>query len=78
MTKLREYRLPSGVWTTDTDKFSEAWDQLRKPLEAMGFQIKGFDPGISMCNAENGQGYFQLPIYAVCKFLNIDEESLIK
>ena len=67
MTK--KFRLPDYTWTDDVDKFSDEWDKIRKPLENMGFRVIGFDPGITLCNAENDQGSFTLPTYAAKRFI---------
>lgn len=48
--------------------------KLRRPFEAMGFRVVGFDPYIALCDAETGNGYFQLPIYAAKKFIQLSKE----
>lgn len=64
-----ELRLPDGSYTKDADRFSEEWDRLCKPFEAMGFRVVGFDPHIALCDAATGQGHFHLPLYAAKKFI---------
>lgn len=72
----KELRLPDGNYTTDVDLFSEEWDKLRKPFEDMGFRIVGFDPYIALCDAETGNGYFQLPLYAARKFIALMDSTV--
>lgn len=69
MTKA--LRLPDGTYTADDARFSEEWDRIRKPFEAMGFRVVGFDPHIALCDAETGNGHFQLPMYAAKKFIEL-------
>ena len=73
MTK--ELRLPDGTYTKDQDKFTEEWDNLRRPFQAMGFRVVGFGPYIALCDAKTGNGYFQLPIYAAKKFIQLSKET---
>lgn len=70
-----ELRLPDGSYTKDEALFSEEWDRLRKPFEAMGFRVVGFDPHLALCDAESGQGHFQLPLYAAKKFISLMPSS---
>lgn len=72
---IKELRLPDGSYTRDEELFSEEWGKLRRPLEAMGFRVVGFDPYIALCDAETGNGYFQLPIYAAKKFIQLSKET---
>jgi len=65
----KRFRLPDYTWTDDVDKFSDERDKIRKPFEGMGFRVIGFDPGITLCNTENDQGTFSLPIYAAKRFI---------
>jgi len=67
----KELRLPDGSYTNDVERFSDEWNRLRKPFEAMGFRVTGFDPHISLCDAETGNGHFQLPMYAAKKFIEL-------
>lgn len=68
-----ELRLPDGSYTRDASRFSEEWDLFRKPFEAMGFCVVGFDPHIALCDAETGRGHFQLPLYAAKKFIALNQ-----
>lgn len=67
----KDLRLPDGSYTKDENIFSDEWDRFRKPLEAMGFRVVGFDPHIGLCDAKTGNGYFQLPLYAAKKFIDL-------
>ena len=70
-TMSKELRLPDGSYTKNVNLFSDEWDRLRKPFEAMGFRVVGFDPHIALCDAETGNGHFQLPLYAAKKFIEL-------
>ena len=67
----KDLRLPDGSFTKDVELFSDEWDKIRMPLESMGFRVRGFDPGVSLCDAEAGNGHFQLPLYAAKKFITL-------
>ena len=72
---MKELRLPDGSYTRDEELFSEEWDNLRRPFRAMGFRVVGFGPYIALCDAKTGNGYFQLPIYAAKKFIQLSKET---
>ena len=72
---MKELRLPDGSYTRDEELFSEEWDNLRRPFQAMGFRVVGFGPYIALCDAKTGNGYFQLPIYAAKKFIQLSKET---
>lgn len=67
---IKQLRLPDGTYTTDVDQFSAEWDKLRKPFEAMGFYVIGFDPGLALCDNTNEFSMsFELPIYAARRII---------
>lgn len=65
----KEHRLPDGTWTTDIDLFVREWDKIRKPFEALGFRVIGFDPGIALCDAKTNGGTFDIPLYAAKRII---------
>lgn len=68
MTK--QLRLPDGTYTADVDQFSAEWDKLRKPFEALGFYVVGFDPGLVLCdNTKKFGRSFELPTWAAQRII---------
>ena len=77
MTK--QLRLPDGTYTADVDQFSAEWDKLRKPFEAMGFYVIGFDPGLALCdNTNEFSRSFELPIYAARRIIEALDKTTTK
>jgi hypothetical protein len=66
---MKEQRLPDGTWTKNIDLFTAEWDKLRKPFEALGFVVIGFDPGIALRNANNWDSSFVLPVWAAKRII---------
>lgn len=64
-------KCPDGRWTENVETYISAWDELRKPLEALGFQVTSFDPALNLCDAQKGGGHFELPVYAAKRLLGI-------
>lgn len=75
----KSHRLPDGTYTTDVDQFSAEWDKLRKPFEAMGFYVIGFDPGLALCdNTNEFSRSFELPIYAARRIIETLDKTTTK
>jgi len=68
MTK--QLRLPDGTYTADADQFSEEWDKLGKPFEALGLRMVAFDPGIVLCDARDaGLPACEMPLYVAKRII---------
>ena len=64
----RQYKLPSGVVTTDVDKYVDGWRAVAAPIEqAMQLVLTGFDPTLSFRsgnpNSIGGAQTVQLPFW---------------
>jgi hypothetical protein len=69
MPDITYYRLPDGAVTDDVRELVRGWDDLIKPLEALGFHTIGFDPGLTLCDKQTGGGEFTIPVWAAARFL---------
>lgn len=64
------YRTPDGKWINDYKKYLEEWNIVMTAWEKMGFQVIGFDPGITMVDAYNNDTpSFTVPMWASKKIL---------
>jgi hypothetical protein len=64
-------RLPNGTYTENADIYCDAWEnEVLKPLEALGYRIMGFDPGVLVADAYNpSTSAVSLPMWVVRKIL---------
>lgn len=63
-------KCPDGTVTYDLDTYLAEWNKITTQLEAKGFRVIGFDPSLLLCDMKTGCGSFDIPVYAVMKFLN--------
>lgn len=77
MTK--QLRLPDGTYTSDVDQFSEEWDKLGKPFEALGLRMVAFDPGIVLCDARDaGLPACEMPLYVAKRIIEALDKTTTK
>ena len=77
MTK--QLRLPDGTYTADADQFSEEWDKLGKPFEALGLRMVAFDPGIVLCDARDaGLPACEMPLYVAKRIIEALGKTMTK
>lgn len=65
MNRLR--RLPSGAYTADAEVYREAWRAEGEFVEDLfpGYEVYGYDPGISLKRVNNGNDTVTLSMPAV-------------
>ena len=68
------YRLPNGCYTSDSEVYVDAWEDLLQALEdKVGFLVSGFDPELTVYS-EDHNWYFTLPVWAALRILDPPEQ----
>ena len=68
----KQFRLPSGKYTTSTRRYLSEWRKLTDAVEAkLGARVYAFDPGVAVC-LPDGRGSVSLPMWVAEKIAGLD------
>ena len=67
MKNHKEYRLPSGNYTSNLNYYIKAWKKVASPIcKATGWKIVAFNPDFQFLSIEDGnQKTVSMPLWAV-------------
>lgn len=67
----KQYRLPSGNYTTSTRRYLSEWKKLTEAVEQkLGGRVYAFDPGVAVCLTD-GRGSCSLPLWVAEKIAGL-------
>lgn len=73
MTK--QYRLPSGNYTTSLRRYVSEWKKLTEAVEKkLEARVYAFDPGVAVCRLD-GSGSATLPLWVATKIACLDSST---
>jgi hypothetical protein len=68
----KQFRLPSGKYTTSTRRYLSEWKKLTEAVERkLDGRVYAFDPGVSVC-MQDGRGSVSLPLWVAEKIAGLD------
>ena len=68
----KQFRLPSGDYTTNTRRYASEWKKLTQAVEKkLEARVFAFDPGVAVC-LRDGRGSATLPLWVAQKIAGLD------
>ena len=68
----KQFRLPSGRYTTSTRRYLSEWKKLTKSVEQkLEARVYAFDPDVAVC-LPDGRGSAALPLWVAHKIAGLD------
>lgn len=68
----KQFRLPSGNYTTSTRRYVSEWKKLTDAVEQkLDARVYAFDPGVAVC-LHDGRGSATLPLWVAHKIAGLD------
>ena len=75
MPTARQYRLPSGNYTTSTRRYLSEWRKLTEAVErALCARVYAFDTDVAVC-LPDGRGSATLPLWVAQKIAALGERK---